>query len=150
MTFTGALALAGWALFAASLDRATYNGYYATKGQIIGVLFNTITMFLILKNLIRIRKVVPGFISKGSLKAKLILFLLYQILLFVVILQMFSLISQTAKYMEYPMAFMTYFFYWSFVFDLRPKKRLAEEATLDWLYQIKFISKIYPCINEGC
>ena len=131
MTFSGAIALGGWALFAASIDRATYNRFYAEKGIIIGILFNTITMFLMLKNLIKIRKEVPTFIGKGSLKMKLFLFLLYQIFLLAIVLEWVEIIGNVGQYLEYPLIFLTYLFYWSYVFDLKPKKQRSEEATAE-------------------
>lgn len=130
MAVSGGVALAGWALFAASIDRTTYNEFYAVKGQIVGVLFNTLTMFLMLKNMIKIRKVIPTFIGKTSLKVKLLTFLLYTIFLLVVILEWVELLKGFSQFCEYPMLFLTYFFYWSYIFDLKPKKQLSEEQTV--------------------
>ncbi len=63
MIISGALALGGWALFAASIDRSTYNSYWADQGQKIAITFNTICMFLILKNLTYIKGKIPNFMS---------------------------------------------------------------------------------------
>ena len=62
MNISGLFALGGWALFAASIDRSIYNSYWVNKGQKIAIIFNTICMFLIFKNLIYIRSKVPNFI----------------------------------------------------------------------------------------
>ena len=117
------LAILGWALFAASIDRAQYHPYFALKGQQFGLVFNTLTLWLMFKNLIKIKAEVPSFVGKTSFLAKTILFVLYQILLILHVLGLLSFYDQ--KYMGYLenfFVFASYLFYFTFAFDLQPKK----------------------------
>ena len=121
MVSTGIIAVLGWALFAASIDRSTFHPYWVDKGQKIAIVFNTVCMFLIMKNLIVIKGKIPNFVGNISLIIKEVLSLGYFILLLSIILCSEEIIDEAkGQYIEYPLLFIIYFFYLSFTLDLQP------------------------------